>query len=82
MRGSNRNSLQAVELSQRLQTAVQMVWKPPTPRNEGPIHSCFGKPAMRTRWMASAAPHKREANPGPTTTDTHTQVWICDMCHK
>ena len=31
--GSKRHSLQAVELSQRIQTAVQIVSKPPAPRN-------------------------------------------------
>ena len=43
----------------------------------------LGKPAMRTHWMAGAAPHKAgnvETNPGPT--NTHKQVWICDICHK
>ena len=41
--GSKRHSLQAVELSQRSQT----------------IYRFWGKPAMRTQWMADADPHKR-----------------------
>ena len=43
----------------------------------------FGKPAMRTRWMAGAAPHKSgdvETNPGPTT--SNKRVWFCDICYK
>ena len=55
---SKRHSLQAVELSRWLQTAVQIVSKPPTSSNGGPIYLFWGKTAMRTRWMASAAPHK------------------------
>ena len=35
MNGSKRHSLQAVYLSQRIQTAVQIVSKPPAPRNGG-----------------------------------------------
>ena len=45
--GSKRHSLQAVELTQWLQTAVQIVSKPPSLRNGSLIHRCFGKPAMR-----------------------------------
>ena len=75
-----RPSLQSVELSQRLQTAVHIVSKPSAPSNGVPIYRFGGKPAMRTRWRAGAAPHKNETNPGPTT--THKQVWICDICHK
>ena len=54
--GSKRHILQAVELSQ---TAVQIVANPPAPSNGGPIYVFLGKPAMRTRWMAGAAPHQR-----------------------
>ena len=39
----------------------------------------FGKPAMRTHWMADNAGNV-ETNPGPTT--TRKQVWICDICHR
>ena len=56
--GSKRHGLQAVELSQRSQTAVQIVSNPPAPSNEAPIYRFFDKPAMQTRWMAGAAPHK------------------------
>ena len=56
---SKRNSIQTVELSQRLQTAVQTVSIPPTPNNCDPIGSFFGgKQIMRTRWIAGAAPNK------------------------
>ena len=37
----------------------------------------LGKPAMRTRCMAGAAPH---TNSGPTT--IQKQIWICDICQK
>ena len=56
--GSKRHSLQAVELSQWLQAAVQIVSNLPAPNNGGPIYRFFGMPAMRTRWMAGAAAHK------------------------
>ena len=36
--GSKQHSLQAVDLSRRLQTDVQIVSKPPTPSNGGPIN--------------------------------------------
>ena len=48
--GSKRHSLQAVDLSQRSQTVVQIV--------SGPIYRVLGTPAMQTRWMAGAASHK------------------------
>ena len=49
------DSLQAVELSQRTQAAVQIVSNLPAPSNGGPIYRFLG---MRTRWMAGAAAHK------------------------
>ena len=56
--GSKRHSLQAVELSQRSQTAVQIVSNLPAPSNGGPIYRFLGMSAMRTRWMAGADAHK------------------------
>ena len=56
--GSKRHSLQAVELSRRSQTAVQIVSKPPAPKPGGARFTVFGKPPMRTCWMAGAAPHE------------------------
>ena len=53
--GSKRHSLQAGELSQRTQAAVQIVSNLPAPSNGGPIYRFFG---MLTRWMAGAAAHK------------------------
>ena len=55
---SKRHSLQAVELSQRTQVAVQIVSNIPAPSNGGPIYLFLGMPAMRTRWMAGVAAHK------------------------
>ena len=56
--GSKRHSLQAVELSQWFQAAVQIVSNLPAPSNGGPIYRFFDMPAMQTRWMAGAAAHK------------------------
>ena len=53
--GSKPHSLQAVELSQRTQAAIQIVSNRPAPSNGGPIYRFWG---MRTRWMAGAAAHK------------------------
>ena len=53
--GAKRHSLQAVELSQWFQAAVQIVSNLPAPSNGGPIYRFLG---MRTRWMAGAAAHK------------------------
>ena len=50
--GSKRHSLQAVELSQWFQAAVQIVSNLPAPSNGGPIYRFFGS------WMAGAAAHK------------------------
>ena len=55
---SKRHTLQAVELSQWFQAAVQIVSNLPAPSNGGPIYRFLGMPAMRTRWMAGAAAHK------------------------
>ena len=50
-----RHSLQAVELSQRTQAAVQIVSNLPAPSNGSPIYRFL---ALRTRWMAGAVAHK------------------------
>ena len=76
------NSLQAMELSQRIQTAVQIVLKPPPPAM-GARFTVFGQAGHAERWMAGTANIKTgdvETNPGPT--NTYKQVWICDTCHK
>ena len=43
-------------------------------------HTSHGVVTVVTNWMAGVAPHKSETNPGPT--NTHKQVWICDIYHK
>ena len=48
----------AVDLSQHVQTDVQIVSKPSAPINGDPIYRFWGKPAMQTGWMATTAPHK------------------------
>ena len=55
-RGSKQHSLQAVELSQWTQAAVQIVSN--LPQQWGPDLPFFGMPAMRTRWMAGTVAHK------------------------
>ena len=57
--GSKRHSLQAVELSLRTQSAVQIVLNLSAHSDGGPIERFLGMPAMRTHWMAGAAAHKR-----------------------
>ena len=81
--GSKRHSLQAVEMSPRLQTDVQFVSKPPAPRNGGPIYrSWANRTCGLAGWLALLLMKAGdvETNPGPTT--THIHVWICDICHK
>ena len=78
-----KHSLQAVELSQRTQAAVQIVSNLPAPSNDGPIYRFLGMPAMRTPgWLALLLIKVGdvETNPGPTT--LNKRVWICDICHK
>ena len=55
---SKQHSLQAAELSQWNQAAVQIVSNLPAPSNGGPMYHFFGMPAMQTRWMAGTAFHK------------------------
>ena len=50
--GSKRHSLQAVT------NCCANCVEPARPQEWGPDLSFFGKPAMRTHWMAGAAPHK------------------------
>ena len=77
--GSIRHSLQAVELSRRLQTAVQIVSKPPALMNVGPIFR-FGQAGHAGQALLLIKVGDVDTNPGPTT--THNQVWNCDICHK
>ena len=81
--GSKRHSLQAVELSRWIQTAVQIVPKPPALSNGCPIYR-FGtgrpcEPAGRLVILLIKAGYV-ETNPGPTA--SHKRVWICDICYK
>ena len=81
--GSKRHSLQALELSQWFQAAVQIVSNLPAPSNGGPIYrflSC--RPRGPAGWLALLLTKAGdvETNPGPTT--LNKKVWICDICHK
>ena len=74
VRGSKRHSIQAVDLSQRTQAAVQIVLNLPV----------FGayRPCGPAGWLALLLTKAGdvETNPGPTT--LNKQAWICDICHK
>ena len=76
MCGSKRHSIQAVELSRRLQTAVQIVSKSLAPSNGHPIYRFWaGWPCRPAGWLALLIKAgDAETNPGPTT--THKQVWF------
>ena len=80
--GSKRHSIQAMELSPRLQTAVQIVSNLPAPSNWCPIY-CFlvSRPCGPVGWIALLLTNAGdvETNPGPTT--LNKQVWICDICN-
>ena len=83
-KGSKRHNLQAVELSQRSQTAVQIVLNLPAPSNGGLIYLLGGgsRPCRPAGWLVPLLTKAGdvETNPGPTT--LNKQVWICDICHK
>ena len=82
-KGSKRHSLQAVELSQRTQAAVQIVSNLPAPSNGGPIYRFWAcRPSGPAGWLALLLTKAGdvETNPGPTT--LNKKVWICDICHK
>ena len=69
--GSKRRSLQAVELSRRLQTAEQIVSKPANPSNRCPIYRFWAiRPCGPAEWLALLLIKAGdiETNPGPTTT--------------
>ena len=83
MCGSKRHSLQAVELSQRTQAAVQIVSNLPAPSNGDTIYRFLAcRPCGPAGWLALLLTKAGdvETNPGPTT--LNKKVWICDICHK
>ena len=81
MCGSKRHSLQAVELSQRTQAAVQIVSNLPAPSNGGPNLPFFGHAGNADPLaLLLTKAGDVETNPGPTTLNKN--VWICDICHK
>ena len=81
--GSKRHNLQAVELSQRIQAAVQIVSNLPAPSN-GARFTVFWacRSCGPAGWLALLLTKAGdvETNPGPTT--LNKKVWICDICHK
>ena len=88
---SKQHSLKAVELSQRIQTAVQIVSKSPAPRNGGPIyHFLASRPCKPVVWLALLLIKAGdvETNPRPATSSRQIHVRqphtksFCDICHK
>ena len=79
-----RHSLQALELSQRTQAAVQIVSNLHAPSNTDPIYRFFFacRPCGPAGWLALLLTKAGDVktNPGPTT--LNRKVWICDICHK
>ena len=73
-----RSSMTVTVVSQ----TVQIVSTPPAPSNGGPI-TVLGKPVMWSAGLLVQLLIKAEdvgTNQGPT--NTHKQVWICDICHR
>ena len=74
---SKRNSLQAVELSQRPQTAVQIV--------SNPIYRVFlgaSQPCGPAGWLALLLTKAGDVETNPGSTTSHKRVWICDIYYK
>ena len=78
--GSKRHSLQAVELSQRTQAAVQIVSNLPTLSNGGRIY-CFGacRPCGPAGWLSLLLTKTGDVETNPGSTTLNKQVWICDF---
>ena len=75
---SKRHTLQAMELSRRLQTAVKIVSKPPAPSNGGPDLQPCGPAGLLVLLLIKA--DDVEINPGPTT--THKQGFAISAINK
>ena len=73
--GSKRHSLQAVELSQWSQAAVQIVSNPP-PQQWGPDLPFFGHAGHADPLDGWRCCSQKRVMSRPI------QVWICDICHK
>ena len=57
--------------------------EPSRPQQLGLDLPFFGKPAMRTYWMAGAVPHKSGCYRDKSRSTTlNKRVWICDICNK
>ena len=75
--GSKRHNLQAVELSQRTQAAVQTVSNLPAPSNGGPIYHFFGHVrSCGPVWLALLLTKAGDVEPNPGTTTLNKKVWI------
>ena len=76
--GSKRHSLQAVELSQRTQAAVQIVSNLPAMGARFTVFWACGPAGWLALLLTKVG--DVETNPGPTT--LNKKVWICDICYK
>ena len=75
--GSKRHSLQAVELSQWTQAAVQIVSNLPT---HGARFTVFGA-CIPAGWPALLLTKAGDVETNPCPTTLNKKVWICDICH-
>ena len=76
-----RHSLQALELSQRTQAAVQIVSNLPAPSKGGPIYRFWGacRPCRPAGWLVLTKEGDVETNPGPTTLDKQVTILFCQI---
>ena len=81
--GSKRHSLQAVELSQRTQAAVEIVSNLTAPAM-GARFTVFWacRPCGPAGWLALLLTNAGDVETNPGLTTLNKKVWICDICHK
>ena len=83
MISSKRHSLQAVELSHRSETAVQIVSNPLAPSNGGPNYRFWtSRPCEPAVWLALLLTKEGDVETNPVPTTSSKLVWICDICYK
>ena len=84
-KGPKHHNLQAVELSQRSQTAVQIVSNHPPPAMGARFTVFWARqPCGPAGWLSLFITKVGDVdtNPGPTTTTLNKRGWICDICYK
>ena len=71
-----------MELLQRTQAAVQIVWNFPGPNNGGPIYRFWTcRPCGPAGWLALLITGAGDVVTNPGQTALNKKVWICDVCH-